>query len=364
MKTQYLITAVLSLGFVASLPAQTMRWIPSQSISRAGSCVDESSKSGLTECYVLEYTPAASGVLTSYTTGFLVSCTSLGSAISKNQGCSMTAKNNETNGCSIIGKVLLNSSGNSGTITNNKIEAGVPVILHQVCLTIPSGESVSIEEEPVTDLSTSIDVGDGSYLTEYPAYETSVFKRIRFDAARPVALLDFQAARNGDKSSRLDWTHLGETKVASFVIERSGNGAVFEPIGEVKGVSESAAINSYQFIDEHAVTGSNYYRLRQQDIAGVVTVSPVRELYFTDKPMAVTASPNPAIDKLYVDIAHAAMPGDVVIFDVSGKQRITLDFDLSHTSVVLDLQSLAPGLYTLQVKSGKETHVEKIAVIR
>ncbi len=116
MKTKMYISWMLVLGAVSVMQAQTMRWIPTPAHSVSGRCSDQSTKSGLTQCYTLEYTPAVSGVLTSYTTGFLVSCTSLGSAIAKNQSCTMTPNNREVNGCDALGKVLMNSSGNSGSI--------------------------------------------------------------------------------------------------------------------------------------------------------------------------------------------------------------------------------------------------------
>ena len=365
MKTKYLlIMGALWLSFTATLQAQIMRWIPSPSTGQYGKCSDQSTKSGLTQCYVLEYTPAVSGVLTSYTTGFMVSCTSLGTAIAKNQCCSMTEKNNEINACSTVGKVLLNSSGNSGTITHNQIEAGVPVILHQVCLTIPTGEAVSIEEEPVTDLTTSVDVGNGSYVTEFPSFETVTFRRFRYDDAVHTAFLDFQARKAGERRSQLDWSTPGGPEAFTFIIEHSTDGEHFQPIGEHKGVADDIRISSYQFFDDHAVTGSNYYRLRQLDASGSEAVSPVRELFFAEKPMEVSASPNPARERLYVHVIHANEPGQAMLIDVSGKERMTYDFDASSSNLILDLQLLEQGIYTLQVKSGKETHTEKIVVMR
>lgn len=363
MKTKFIISAAFCLGTVLA-QAQTMRWIPSPATGQFGKCTDQSSKSGLTQCYALEYTPAVSGTLTSYTTGFLVSCTSLGSAIAKNQSCSMTPKNNEVNGCSSIGKTLLNSSGNSGTITNNQIEAGVPVILHQVCLTIPTGEAVSIEEEPVTDLTTSVDLGNGGYVTEFPVFETVTFRRFKYDDATQTAFLDFRATRAGDLKSKLDWSVPGGAIPVKYLIERSEDGHSFSPVGELNGIAEDIRISSYQFLDEDAMQGINYYRIRQADPSGKEIYSPVREVYFGKEQFAVNATPNPAKDKLYVQIAHPGDPGKVTLYDVSGKERLIALFEVNQSNLVLDLEALEQGTYTLQVTSGKETHVEKIVVIR
>lgn len=364
MKTKYYLSGLVLICTVALTHAQTMRWIPTPAQSAFGKCTDQSSKSGLTQCYVLEYTPKVTGVLTSYTTGFMVSCTSLGSAIAKNQGCSMVANNNVVNGCSAIGKVLMNSSGNSGTITNNQITAGVPVILHQVCLTIPTGETVSIEEDPVTDLTTSVDLGSGSFVTEFPTFQTATFTRIRYDAAQQTAFLDFQGVPAGDRISQLDWSVNAESDAASFVVERSLDGETFISIGEVQAVHEDKRMGVYQFLDKEAVIGDNYYRLRQTGVEAQDTYSPVRKIVFDEYPLSVVASPNPAKDKLYVRIKDAKEPGTIAIVDISGQERINVNFEMSKTNLELELNTLEEGVYTLRVRSGTDSYVEKIVIIR
>lgn len=364
MKTRYYITSLLWLCATVAIQAQTMRWIPSAGIAAAGQCVDQSTKSGLTRCYVLEYTPNVTGVLTSYTTGFLVSCTSLGSAIAKNQSCAMTPNNNVVNGCGSLGKVLMNSSGNSGTFTNNQIKAGVPVILHQVCLTIPTGESVVIEEDPVTDLTTSVDLGNNQFTTEFPAFETATFSRIRYDVARPSVFLDFKGVAIEKLVSQLDWSTKDEGTGVTYVVERSFNGKDYTQIGTLEADATDQQIGSYQFIDSKAQYGTNYYRLLQSDDEGNETYSPVREIIFEEHPFAVTASPNPARDVLYVQIQQAKVPGVITLIDASGNERLISDFELRQSNLTIDLEALEPAVYTLQVTSGKDVFVEKVVVIR
>src|SRR5688500_17376117 len=79
------------LILIAVLPfasnAQTMKWVPSQSVKQH------------LLCYSLEYTPNVSGVLTSYTTAFFISCTSAGSAVVKNESVVMNNHVNLIDGC-------------------------------------------------------------------------------------------------------------------------------------------------------------------------------------------------------------------------------------------------------------------------
>jgi hypothetical protein len=364
MKTKMYISWMLILGAVSVMQAQTMRWIPTPAQSVFGKCSDQSTKSGLTQCYTLEYVPAVTGVLTSYTTGFLVSCTSLGSAIAKNQSCTMTPNNREVNGCDALGKVLMNSSGNSGTIANSQIQAGVPVLLHQVCLTIPTGESVSMEEDPVTDLTTSVDLGNGSFVTEFPTFTTATFRRIRYDAALHTAFLDFQGVPAGDQVSQLDWSTSSDNKAVSFTIERSFDDEVYEAIGELKAGEEASPVRTYQFFDRKAQIGSNFYRLVQTSAEGEVAISPVREIRFEEFPFEVSATPNPAKDLLFVRIMEAKVPGTVKLLDVSGKERLNTTFEMNKLNLELEVSRLEAGIYTLQVNSGLDSYTEKIVVIK
>lgn len=364
MKTKYNLALILllPLGYLAQ--AQTMRWIPSPQQSSFGNCMDQSSKSGVVKCYVLEYTPNVSGVLTSYTTGFLVSCTSLGSPITKNQSCAMQSNINVVNGCSTIGKILLNSSGNTGNAISNQIKAGEPVFLHQVCLAIPTNEWVTMEEDPVTDLTTSIDVGNGMFSTEFPSFEPATFKGIRYIQTEQTVFLDFKGVPGGDLVTRLDWSTSGGEDVESYVVERSFDGKVFEAIGKVDGDGEDEGISSYQFVDRNAQTGSNFYRLRQIDNGGTENFSIVRKIVFDKYPFAVMASPNPARDKLYLQISHPKENGLVTLLDVSGKERLNVSFGFNQPNLELELNTLESGIYTLRVSSGTDVYTEKVVVIK
>ena len=306
---KYNVSWMLALCITAGLQAQTMRWTPVSVPSEFGKCSFSEDKEGKTQCYVLEYVPAVSGVLTSYTAGFFVSCTSLGSAISENQSCSMSSNVRLVNGCSSVGQVLMSSSGNTGSAINNKIEAGVPVVLHQVCLTIPSGETVTIEEDPVTDLSTSVDVVGGTYATEYPSFETATFRRIRYDQDLLATILDFQARPAGGRVAQLDWSVSPKNEITSFSIERSFDGEIFEVIGELPALDEDQRRGIYQFLDRAAQPGDNFYRLRQIDDQGKEAFSPIRKIVFEQFPFTVTATPNPVKDRLSITFNHAKEAG-------------------------------------------------------
>ncbi len=354
---------VLFLAGTLKSEGQTMKWVSIPQGTAAGKCVCAASTKNNYMCYALEYIPAVTGTLTSYTTGFFVSCTSVGSPVAKNLSCSMTDNAKVINGCSDSKKILLNSSGNSGNALNSQIVAGKPVYLHQVCFVLPEGESITIEEEELTDLTTSVDLGAGQVATEYPAFEKQVISKPRYDDALPTSWLDFKAVRAGEQVSQLDWTIKTDQPVSGFAIERSVDGTNFEKIGELQAPDGVLKVNSFQYLDHHAGMGKNYYRIHLYDRWGKSDDSPVRWVSFEDLPFSVSVTPNPASDYLLVDIHGRKNAYEISLFDAQG-QRIMLEKpEFSNVQTRLNIESLRSGVYTVQVKSGEDTYTEKISVI-
>ncbi len=151
--------------------AQTMEWvfIPTDSTSVIGCTVDTDCDAN-TYCFGLRYTPTVSGVATSYTTGFFATCNSNGNPIISNTTCVMTDNSNLVDDCSGSSMVLFNSSGNSGSAPANDVVVGVPVFLHQICLEIPVNETIDISEDHFTDLSVSVSLDGGGFITEFPSF--------------------------------------------------------------------------------------------------------------------------------------------------------------------------------------------------
>ncbi len=359
---KYILAFILLSSMTSVIHAQTMKWIPMEAGMAKGPCTIETGKKQQQLCYVLQYTPEVSGVLTSYTTGFFISCTSMGSAVVKNQSCTMINNINLVNGCDKTGIVLMNSSGNSGSTTNSKVEAGVPVILHQVYFSIPYGESITIKEDPITDLTTSIDLANGGSKTEYPAFAEMTIRRERYDASRPL-WLDFKGITAGDLISQLDWSTSEETNNSHFVIERSTDGNEFTPIGRVEAIERPAHINSYQFFDKAALLGKNYYRLQQVSQDGKAIFSPVRSVIFSENVFTVKVSPNPANKFLLVDIQSPVAESSIKLIDPTGRIVIDEKNDSKLLKTRFNVEKLSPGIYTLMVETDQDKFTDKVVIV-
>lgn len=269
-------TLILSMGASISPHAQTMKWVPIPTGSSLGKCTCAATSRNELQCYALEYIPHVTGVMTSYTTAFLVSCTSKGSPVAKNESCTISSKVNLIDGCSESGKVMMISAGNTGSKMNSAIVADQPIYLHQVCFEIPKGETITIELAPNTSLTCAIDLSFGKAMTEVPKFISQAISHLKYDTANPTEWLDVKAALAGDYKVQLDWSVSTENGIDYFEIEHSVDGVNFRNIGKMKANPVLRGISVYQFTHNDALSGRNYYRIQLVHVQGEDEYSPVR----------------------------------------------------------------------------------------
>jgi len=102
-----------------------------------------------------------------------------------------------------------------------------------------------------------------------------------FDASNLVALpvksVDFKLSQsNGTVIA--GWTTRSESNSAYFILEQSTDSQHFSEIGRIPAAGNSSVSKSYSFTDENPAIGINYYRLKQVDSDGTVTILGIRSI--------------------------------------------------------------------------------------
>lgn len=167
-----------------------------------------------------------------------------------------------------------------------------------------------------------------------------------------VQLLRFYALPS-DKEVQLTWMTSAETNNRLFAIERSADGIHFIEIGEVPGSGNSNQEKKYQFTDVQPLPAISWYRLRQVDIDGKFSFTPV---IMINRSGAVNSNarlfPNP-------------VTGTSVLLNlteqISGQQQLMLynqagilvkQFTISRVAgsqlITLEMGHLPAGIYTLR----------------
>ncbi len=168
----------------------------------------------------------------------------------------------------------------------------------------------------------------------------------------PVKLHDFDAYLTGGKYVELRWDTDAEQSNDHFVIERSHDGAVFHPIGTVKGGNSSSTSLSYEYIDDAPYPGVSYYRLNQVDIDGKSVYSDVVSIHLNDMEHNVMVYPNPATENINIRAAAGDNILDAQLFDIRGTELVN-EALVSESYLNMQLDRFPPGMYMLRVDTQK-----------
>jgi hypothetical protein len=157
-----------------------------------------------------------------------------------------------------------------------------------------------------------------------------------------LALINFTALRNNQVAD-LAWQTSNETNTDYFDIERSTDGDTWVKIGSTKAIGNGNGINTYKFTDAYPINGDDYYRLKQFDISGTFSYSPVRMIHF-DASQNLLVYPSPFYNYVTID-AGMNVIGEMSIFDLSG--RVVYHSKIESSKETLNLSWLSTGYYTV-----------------
>ena len=176
-------------------------------------------------------------------------------------------------------------------------------------------------------------------------------------APLPVELILFSATAKARQGVALHWETASEKNSQSFIVERSIDGKAFRDLRTVAAAGSSLVRITYDFMDEQPLPGTNYYRLRQVDLDGTATYSPVRNAKWgaaSGEELAVY--PGRSAQEWVVSTALPAetlMPGPaaVQVFDALGRlQNVPCPADAIQAGHwALDLRSLPTGVYIVRL---------------
>lgn len=168
----------------------------------------------------------------------------------------------------------------------------------------------------------------------------------------PVGLSLFTARAEGTQAVRLNWATASELNNAGFTVERSVAGQSFVAVGHVGGAGNSNTLRTYSFLDASlpATATQLYYRLRQTDLNGATTYSPVRMVALGGMAPAaqLLAYPNPAHEAVFVRLVGPADAAPLQVFDATGRLVRTQALVPDGGETTLSLADLPAGFYLLR----------------
>lgn len=186
----------------------------------------------------------------------------------------------------------------------------------------------------------------------------------------PVELVSFVGEfENGNVF--LVWKTSSELNNERFILERSVNGIDFIALYAVEGAGTTSVPQEYSYTDQHPISGTNYYRLKQIDFDQAVTYSRIISVEATDQPgPPITIFPNPSDQSDIIQIMLKGIvsgtPAEVSITSASGHSiqlfRTIVD-DFNQIRIDPSISStMAIGVYLVSVKLSNQVLVAKWVV--
>jgi len=182
------------------------------------------------------------------------------------------------------------------------------------------------------------------------------------DATLSVTYVNILAKPNS-KGVAINWSTATETENSYFKIEHSGDGEVFNSVGEIKGNGTSKNEHDYTFTDVQPAIGINYYRIVDVDYNGVKTTSKTVSVAYTNQNAGnvLNIAPNPTVSSLSLSYeAQTAENSFMNIYDFNGRLILLQAINLTKGSnnARIDVSNLLSGIYIVKINNEVQRFVK------
>lgn len=180
---------------------------------------------------------------------------------------------------------------------------------------------------------------------------------VRQNPAYAYKLIDFTAKKiTTARQVNVVWNTQNEGNYTNFTVERStDNGATYQVLGGVAAADQGA----YSFLDKSPVSGTNLYRLKQEDLNNTISYSKIVTIQYanTDNNLVrhnINVYPNPVNST--INLAIASQSTDASTYNIrfmNSTGLIVKEVISSQTSWQGNISSLQPGTYIVRVTNNK-----------
>ncbi|MFN0201126.1 MAG: T9SS type A sorting domain-containing protein, partial [Bacteroidia bacterium] len=173
------------------------------------------------------------------------------------------------------------------------------------------------------------------------------FYDVNFSCAPlPIDLLNFRAyLLEPQNAIRLAWTTVSEINNSHFIVEKSYNSQDWTKLGLVYSQGNTTEQKQYALIDNDlAADAIHYYRLKQVDIEGKFTYSPIQSVKLGNaSPQKVEIFPNPIVAGDNINFTHQDQIERISLYSLAG-------FEIATENNKQIYSHLPCGIYLLKIK--------------
>lgn len=207
-------------------------------------------------------------------------------------------------------------------------------------------------------------VSDTTFLSFTPTTDTNTYGKrfaIAFKATPlPIKFIVASVERNNSQVF-VKWNTIGESKVAYYAIEKSGNTSEFTTLSTVNAKNTFTA--SYSYLDTKETSKLTYYRIKAVDLDGKVAYSNIVSI--ADINATFNIYPNPLVGNiLYIESSNLSNGKNIVdLYNTLGKKVFTSTIEGASNKYSINVGKLAAGQYNLVISSeGKVLYTKSLQV--
>lgn len=226
-------------------------------------------------------------------------------------------------------------------------------------------------EDSYTNTSTAIDLSTTNHyrftVINTPAAYTPDRFRIIFKpvVVLPVSFSSTKATGFSDHV-KVEWETSSQANIERYEVERSVSGTVYTSIGTVP-VSNAGTNAYYSFMDNSAVTGINYYRIKAFDQDGKFRYSKIVKAWINQNSGTISLLQNPVVNKNLLLQMKGQEKGDysISVLDESGNKIFSSVFLHDGIDAVKTIKlsgHFAKGIYHATISSNRGSISLKIFV--
>jgi len=179
----------------------------------------------------------------------------------------------------------------------------------------------------------------------------------------PVEWLSVDGKQIGE-DIHLSWATASEQNNDRFVIEKQ-MGSTYRQLGSLKGAGNSTQVSTYTFKDSNPLPGTQVYRIKQVDIDGKFSFSPLVEVFFESEVFLGAASLQDAlagqIEVQVFNLNNRTVELDLMNIQGQKLAKWQLKPGSDRESMTLPMPGLSSGIYLLRMRqTGRTLATEKL----
>ena len=258
--------------------------------------------------------------------------------------------------------------GGLNDLPNGVLDATDPVVVSGISKTLETSNTIYLNASITQDMFYTDAQGNRKLrpfflvlVSQNTCFKTQDILISEQIFALPVTLGSFDV-KPVEQGNFLQWSSLTESNNMGFEVQRSvGSPNGFTNIGFVDSKAKngnSQAEIRYAFEDKTPINGALvYYRLKQIDMDGKSTYSPVRSIKLSNA-RNINIYPNPSQGALTINTRMLGKQ-ELVMMDMNGHVLYRMD----QSSEVAQVSGLKPGSYVLKMSNDRgETTIRKVIV--